>query len=287
MPFNKDGTRKPNLIVDTEKLKKGQRRLVEGIANANQPKMGHGPDLYMPKAGPFMMKPGNDGSIGSANNTQGSFRADSSAEAFAANMPRYDLPKNTGERSGSTIQYNPDGSVKVTGRRRRGSQGRIYTTERLPGETAAQYRDRIQAESAEYYGSGAGRSVSQRNLSSGQSKRSGKPNMHGPKQTNERSRRSGLSPSSTDILPAGEPTQPHSRYAELGYMKAHRQEETGDYIAVDGSAHKTSAEERAASAKALEKAQKIMKRKRSGVTPNMTKPLYGVQPMFFKKNKKK
>ena len=262
MPYKKQGGKKPNLIVDTEKLKKGQRRLVEGIANANQPKMGHGPDLYMPKAGPFMMKPGNDGSIGSANNTQGSFRADSSAEAFAANMPRYDLPKNTGERSGSTIQYNPDGSVKVTGRRRRGSQGRIYTTERLPGETASQYRDRIQAESAEYYASGSGRSVSQRNLSSGQSKRSGKPNMHGPKQTN-------------------------ARYAELGYMKAHRQEEAGDYIAVDGSAHKTSAEERAASAKALEKAQKIMKRKRSGVTPNMTKPLYGVQPMFFKKNKKK
>ena len=107
MPSKKyTGAKKPNLMVDTTKLKKGQKRLVEGIANANKPKMGHGPDLYMPKAGPFMMKPGNDGSIGAANNTPGSFRADSSAQAFAANMPKYKLPKNTGDDETSTpIDY--------------------------------------------------------------------------------------------------------------------------------------------------------------------------------------
>ena len=81
---------------------------------------------------------------------------------------------------------------------------------------------------------------------------------------NKKSKRSGLPASSTDVLPKGEPTKPHPKYAELGYMKAHRQEETGNYIAVDGSAHKTPLAERSASAKALEKAQKIMRAKRSG-----------------------
>ena len=97
MPKNNYGAKKPNLIVDTEKLKKGQRKLVEGIANANKPNMSHGPDLYMPKEGPFNMKPGNDGSIGAANNTPGSFRADSKAMLFASSMPKYELPKNTGD----------------------------------------------------------------------------------------------------------------------------------------------------------------------------------------------
>jgi hypothetical protein len=90
-----------------------------------------------------------------------------------------------------------------------------------------------------------------------------------PKQTDEKSKRSGLPASSTDVLPKGEPTKPHSRYAELGYMKAHKQEETGDYIAIDGSAHKTPLEERRASARAAEKAQKIMRAKRSGKKPKM------------------
>ena len=106
MPKNNYGAKKPNLIVDTEKLKKGQRKLVEGIANANKPNMSHGPDLYMPKAGPFNMKPGNEGSIGSANNTPGSFRADSNAEAFAANMPKYGHDDAVSKRSGVVSSLN-------------------------------------------------------------------------------------------------------------------------------------------------------------------------------------
>ena len=114
MPFNKDGTRKPNLIVDTEKLEKGQRKLVEGIANANKPNMSHGPDLYMPKAGPFNMKPGNAGSIGAANNTPGSFRADSNAMMFASSMPKYKLPKNTGDGDENTgIDYYDIRGTKI------------------------------------------------------------------------------------------------------------------------------------------------------------------------------
>ena len=99
MPFKNKGKKKPNLVVDTKKLKKGQRRLVEGIANANKPNMSHGPDLYMPKPGPFNMKPGNEGSIGAANNTPGSFRADSNAMLFASTMPKYKLPKDTGDEN--------------------------------------------------------------------------------------------------------------------------------------------------------------------------------------------
>mgnify|MGYP003130269841 CR=1 FL=1 len=122
MPLKNKGTKKPNLIVNTKKLKKSQQRLVEGIANANKPNMSHGPDLYMPKAGPFNMKPGNNGSIGAANNTPGSFRADSNAMMFASSMPKYKLPKDTGDDKPSTPinYYNIRGTKiqKMTGIKR-------------------------------------------------------------------------------------------------------------------------------------------------------------------------
>ena len=148
------------------------------MAHGNKPKMAHGdkpkmygkPKMYNKK--PFMMEPGSK-----EVDSPGIFKANEPAMMFKNNMPKQTDEKS--KRSGSTIKYNPDGSVKITGKARPGSKGRIYKTERLPNETGAQYRDRVQAESAEYYTRGAGRVVTERNLSAGKSKRSGKPNMYG------------------------------------------------------------------------------------------------------------
>jgi hypothetical protein len=254
MPFNEDGTRKPNLIVDTEKLKKGQRKLVEGIANANKPNMSHGPDLYMPKEGPFNMKPGNAGSIGSANNTPGSFRADSNAMLFASSMPKYELPKNTEDGDDNVSKRSGVPSINLgVGTRQEKLGNRTYVK---PGDTVNVSPDRIN-----------------RLVQAG---------FRRPENPSDSLYLSNTAYNTT--APSGAFEGPSFERAKDAYNSRLIERQ---FPEVFKRRNQLNINEVSLSSPGFRNIITPYS-KRSGNKPNMTKPLYGVvKPMFFKKNKKK
>jgi hypothetical protein len=214
--------------------------------------------LYMPKKGPFNMKPGNDGSIGSANNTPGSFRADSNAEAFAANMPKYELPKDTGDEDPGNTVSKRSGVRSVNlgyGRDNEKLGNKAYAK---PGDTVNVSPDRINFLVNEK-GFVPPRDTHDSILLSNSAFNLKRPGKGYDNRMFENMR---------DMHNQGQFHKDFSSTVDMyNQLTTNLVSEKPDYHG---------------------NLSNVPYSKRSGNKPNMTKPLYGVvKPMFFKKNKKK